>query len=344
MIFSRFFLAILVFLIPACTRSPEIPVSAREAADRIQELYERRSGELKPQIRAHFKLRLYRSSGDSRYREDARGYAQSLRSYLEVHQSKLAQSGYIEATALRFLSKEGQSPKHQMRRRALEKHPLYPFYHRLVYLLYQSQSLGLDAQAPEFQPAMQALRAYNFRGVLMDEAIITYHAAEAANTVYYLKSLKILDMEQEFSARFRQVFMNGPDERLGRVEYENKLYGLTHIVIAASDYYQHVVPVEKFSWVLDYFSENIDMILIRAKWDVIAEVGLCFRLAGIKDHPVLTKTREAILRAFDPKQGMIPGKKNPPDLNRLEHRNILSYLLLKDWEKLYPGPDVAGTV
>lgn len=338
----RLALSALLLLISGCDTSPAPPVSADSAAGQIRDVFEARSRELKPQIRAHFKLRLYRSSGDSKYLGDIKIYAESLRDYLEVHQSKLTETGYIEAAALKFLNKEGQSPKHQMRRRALERHPLYPFYHRLAYLFYQSKSLGLDERSPEFQAVMRAIEGYDFRSVLMDEGIITYHAAEAANTVYYLKALGITDLEEPFTARFRQVFMNGPDERLGRVEYENKLYGLTHIVIAASDYYQHEVSSEKYSWVLDYFSENIDKILIRTKWDVIAEIGLCFRLAGFKEHPVIAKTRAAILRGFDAKRGMLPGKTNPPDLNKLEHRNILSYLLLKDIDRFYPGPDVIG--
>ncbi|HLF30302.1 MAG TPA: DUF3541 domain-containing protein [Xanthomonadales bacterium] len=333
----------LLIVTSGCVSANRPPlISAEAAAEQIKHFYETRGDELEPQKRAHFKLRLYRSSGDPKYLEDIQRYAQSLRSYLKIHNSRLSEPRYVETTALKLLNKEGPGQKHQMRRRVLERYPEFPFYHRLIYLFYQLKGLGFDVHSPLFKTSYEALQKYDFRSVLRDREIIAYYAAGAATTVYHLKSIGIADFEAEFLKYFQELFMADPDVHLGAVEYENKLYGLTHIIIAASDYYQHEVPAEEFRWVLDYFSTNINEILSRTKWDVIAEVGLCFRLAGMKNHPVISKTRGAILRGFDPEKGMIPGKMNPLDLNRLEHRNILSYLLLKDFDRFYSGPVVVG--
>ena len=51
--------------------------------------------------------------------------------------------------------------------------------------------------------------------------------------------------------------------------------------------------------IYDYFRENIDTILLRAKANVIAEVGLTFCLVGLEGDPVFEKTRLAIQASID---------------------------------------------
>ncbi|QSA20910.1 DUF3541 domain-containing protein, partial [Vibrio furnissii] len=53
-------------------------------------------------------------------------------------------------------------------------------------------------------------------------------------------------------------------------QYGNKLYGMTHIIFADSQYYQHTVSEKQYQWIYDYYRANIDTILQRAKEDIIA--------------------------------------------------------------------------
>ncbi|MEF1227379.1 DUF3541 domain-containing protein, partial [Vibrio fortis] len=120
-------------------------------------------------------------------------------------------------------------------------------------------------------------------------------------------------------------------------QFGNKIYGMTHIIFGDSEYYQHQVSEKQHQWIYDYFRENIDTILLRAKEDVIAEVGLTFLLAGLEDDPVVEKTRLAIQASIDKQQGMIPSITGDFDLEYGEHRNVLAIMLL-DWQQVNEAP------
>lgn len=112
---------------------------------------------------------------------------------------------------------------------------------------------------------------------------------------------------------------------------------MTHIIFADSEYYQHPVNEHQYQWIYDYFRSNIDTILLRAKEDVIAEVGISFLLAGLNDDPVVEKTRQAIQASINPEQGMIPSVSGDFDLVHGEHRNVLAVMLL-DWQQVNHTP------
>jgi hypothetical protein len=81
--------------------------------------------------------------------------------------------------------------------------------------------------------------------------------------------------------------------------------------------------------------------LLRAKEDIIAEVGISFLLAGLEDDPVVEKTRDAIQKALHKDKGMIPSVRGDFDLAYGEHRNVLAIMLL-DWQKVNPAPTVTS--
>ncbi|MBT2979869.1 DUF3541 domain-containing protein, partial [Vibrio anguillarum] len=102
---------------------------------------------------------------------------------------------------------------------------------------------------------------------------------------------------------FRKTYPDSADKALSTQQYGNKLYGMTHIIFADSEYYQNPIKEQQHQWIFDYFRNNIDTILLRAKEDVVAEVGITFLLAGLEKDPVVEKTRLAIQQAIDKKKG-----------------------------------------
>ena len=95
---------------------------------------------------------------------------------------------------------------------------------------------------------------------------------------------------------------------------------------------------DEFSWILDYFRDNIDDIIETKNIDILAEVGLCFKLCKVKDE-ILEKIKKVILDSFDVNLGYIPRKSG--SLEDSEHTNIIAYLFLHDFKKLYRGPDLS---
>ena len=72
----------------------------------------------------------------------------------------------------------------------------------------------------------------------------------------------------------------------------------------------------------------------------MAEVGLCFKLCQDEKNLAVEKAKEFVVSKFDKNRGFIPREENPDDLQKAEHRNAVSLLLLQDYEKLYPGPNL----
>lgn len=326
-------------MLPAAPRTPD------QIAGQILSTYEKRWNELSPRNRGHFALRIYRVSGNRRYLPQIRSYYEGVRGRLLHAAANLGNPEFIKTEATKRLAAIGSGDaKHELRAKTLEPHLEYLFHTKFLFWAYLARSWNMH-QHPDLAADWAAIEKYlksvPFETYLMDENIIRYNTPQAVNYVFFLKFLELRDLETAFTEKFRTVLMNAEDSRLSDVEFENKIYGLTHFIIAASDYYQRPADPEKYGWVLNYFSEHFDEIVRRTKIDVIAEVGLCFKLAGLEHHPAVWKSISRIVRAYDTGKGFIDSAQYPGDLNRAEHRNIVAYMLLKDYKTLHPGPDLA---
>lgn len=325
-------------MLPAAPRTPD------QIAGQILSTYENRWNELTPRNRGHFALRIYRVSGDSRYLPQIRSHYEGVRNHLLQATANLGNPEFIKTEAAKRLAAIGSGDaKHELRAKMLEPHLEFLFHTKLLFWAYLVRSWNMH-QHPDLTadwPTIEKyLKSVPFETHLMDENIIRYNAPQTVNYIFFLKFLELRDLENKFTEKFRTVLMDVEDSLLSDVEFENKIYGLTHFIIAASDYYQRTVDAEKYGWILNYFSEHFDEIIRRTKTDVIAEVGLCFKLAGLGHHPAAWKSISKVIQAYDAGKGFIDSAKHPGDLNRAEHRNIVAYMLLKDYKALYPGPDL----
>lgn len=103
-------------------------------------------------------------------------------------------------------------------------------------------------------------------------------AGQLANVVAWIKQLGGKNYSDVFINALQQVYPDNSEHLLSLQQYENKLYVLTHIILANSQYYQHPVNRDDFAWIFDYFDTHIDIIISRAKADVVAEVGIAYLL------------------------------------------------------------------
>jgi len=311
-------------------------------AKKIKKTYDQNLFKLEPRVQGHYAVRMWRITADSAYLNSILFHYLALKEQFADWANNLDSEQFRLSFADSLLSEKFKTAKGKIRKQLLEKRKEFVFASELLETAYQIHTLGMDkAQlASQFQKVRNYLGSLDFKGFLLDSQIVRYYAPQAVNYIFYLKFLGVADLEKEFGEIFKQVFRDELDSKLSEIEYENKIYGLTHFIIAASDYYQNYPPPQKYAWILDYFECSAEKIMARSKPDVIAEVGLCFKLCGKKEDRVVTLTQQKILQAFDPKQGLIPPQKGKANLNKSEHRNVLAYLLLMDFERLYPGPDL----
>lgn len=316
------------------------PRGAAQAAERIRTTYLKSLDQLSVEKQGHVILRFYRMSGDPQWLPQIQSYADYLVIRFREHARQLKTPGYAHAGGQKILKiPEHAQAKHVNRAKALEPWAEMIFATRLAFLMTQIQSFGLEeAAAPEFEEVRGYLGNLPWAAFLLNPEVIRAYASRTSNAVYYLKDLGLADLEAVYLERFREAFAKRA-EATDSVDLLNEIYGLTHIVIADAGYYQRTVDAEKFGWILDNFKARLPEIMNGTTPDVVAEVAVCFRLAGRHDDPVVKAVQAYLMERFDRFRNIIPSSRGKhKSLGRLEHRNILAYLALADYKGFYSGP------
>ena len=309
-------------------------ISPSELDKRIRQNFESRLYELPPRIQGHYGLRLYRTSGDQRYLNAVLYDYYVLVDRINAILPNLDDRDYIARQAKTLTSKISNKKRGQARRKSLRKYPEFIFY---------AKTLGYAARLDEFGIAVpaevtNALANYDFQPAFTDEVMIKAWAAQLANYAYWLQQLNIVDYTQAYKSAFLETYPDDRDGELSHWQYKNKLYGLTHLIIAASGYYQHPVSAKEFGWVLKYFTDNQQRILDSTSADVIAEVAICFLLAGQANHTLVAKIKSRLISQFSAEHSMIPSVSGKIDLAKGEHRNVLTLMLFNWPDQLTAGP------
>ncbi|MDN3629530.1 DUF3541 domain-containing protein [Vibrio lentus] len=316
--------------------------SFKQSADLIRTTYESQLYTLAAFKEGHYGLRMYRQTLDDKYSaavwSDMARVASKLSGLSNDVQTMEQIVLYSEK---RVASYVGDNDERSVRRYNITKH-------MPEYLYLGVDLLGSMARANEYglehkndAKLREIIRRYDFSRYVTNEDMVKAWAAQLANQVYWLRQLGEQDVVDEFVETFKKAYPDSQDRKLSSQQYGNKLYGMTHVIFGDSEYYQHQVSEQEHQWIYDYFRENIDTILLRAKEDVIAEVGLTFLLAGLEDDPVVEKTRLAIQASIDKDHGMIPSITGDFDLEYGEHRNVLAIMLL-DWQQVNEAPTLKG--
>lgn len=316
--------------------------SFKQSADLIRHTYESQLYTLPAFKEGHYGLRMYRQTLDDKYAaavwsDMARVASKLSRLSNDVH----TMEQIVLYSEKRVASYVGDDDERSVRRYNITKH-------MPEYLYLGVDLLGSMARANEYglehkndAKLREIIRRYDFSRYVTNEDMVKAWAAQLANQVYWLRQLGEQDVVDEFVETFKKAYPDDKDKKLSSQQFGNKIYGMTHVIFGDSEYYQHQVSEQEHQWIYDYFRENIDTILLRAKEDVIAEVGLTFLLAGLEDDPVVEKTRLAIQSSIDKKRGMIPSITGDFDLEYGEHRNVLAIMLL-DWQQVNEAPTLKG--
>ncbi|WP_423840890.1 DUF3541 domain-containing protein [Vibrio mytili] len=318
-------------------------LSYSQSAQLIKETYERELFTFSAFKEGHFGLRMYRQTLDDQYLAAIWTDMAQVASRLNyIANEVVTPEDVVLYSSQRLAQYQNKDDERSQRRYTVTKH--HP-----EYLYLGIDLLGAMARADEYglkhkndKTLRSVIQRYDFTRYATDREMIEAWAAQLANQVYWLRQLGEQDVVDDFTKAFRETYPDEKDKKLSAQQYGNKLYGMTHIIFADSQYYQKSVSETQHQWIYDYFRNNIDTILLRAKEDVIAEVGISFLLAGLENDPVVEKTRQAIRKAIDPDQGMIPSIDGDFELEYGEHRNVLAIMLL-DWQGVNQAPTTQNT-
>ena len=315
--------------------------SFQASAEQIRQTYEPQLFTLPNSRVAHWGLRMYRQTLNVRYRATIGNDLARIASRLNYFAAEVNTVEQVESYAqVRLGSYQGsRNTRAQRRFRATQTMPEYLYVIALLGAMARAEEYGLKHR--DDQKLREALRRYDFAAYATNPKMIKAWAAQMANQVYWLQQLGEQDVVEPFVAAFRRAYPDSKDASLSRLQYGNKLYGMTHIIFADSKFYQRKVSEAQHQWIFDYFRANIDAILQRVKPDIVAEVGISFLLAELNDDPVVFKTRQFIQSHIDAEKGMIPSVTGGFALSSGGHRNVLAVMLL-DWRSVNEAPTVSG--
>lgn len=322
----------------ACAEEPKNPEYVA-SAERIRQHYDSNYVRLSSAAQNHYAVRMYRLTGEEYYAKQSGSEVYQITDRLDYYLENIDSKQWREARASAKMNSLRNTRRGKLRKKALQGTGDKRFALYLIYQMAKLNEYGLKHQGHDKFVAY--LKQADLYELLMSADFIHAYAAQVANYVYWLKYIGIVDWTGDLKGAFENAYPDDQDAELGKNEFNNKLYGLTHIILADSNYYQNLIDPKEHQWILDYFQARQQRIVEKSKEDVQAEVGLSFLLAGLNDHETLKAMQKAINAAVHPTKNMVLSVSGKDDLRSGEHRNVLAYALLNWPKKLHKGPNLA---
>lgn len=307
---------------------------------RILDVYASNLDKLPMKERIHFIRRAYRSTGREDFAREIERWtrertvpgikrrAQILHEV--IHEGKPFPPVKLQPTKI---------ARYRGRNVFLEKHPEVQFFRRYSMDLFQGYSCGAHKTvlSREWQGYIQDLQAFDFDSTYVDLEVLEKVSSFAVNTVIFMEKIGVdKDLHRRFIGYLRGAYLNDDltlANELDSGQFTSFVYNLTHIVIAASGFYQEWVDDHR--WIGEVFSCNIHEILTRCSDDVIAEVGLCLKLLQMEElySEAFQLVVNHLLDNYDFDVNLA-GK----NLVKREHTNAVIMVLFSDVEKWVEGP------
>jgi len=315
-------------------------------AEEIAKTFENKSYVLKFIQRCHFMVRLYRTTNKEIFLNPIVERFLMEKEEIVNDLKNLNNKKYIKKRSNELFKdlKKYHGKKSIKRMKLFSSRKEFLFYYHIIQHLYFWKVFHINESKLKsyFSKGITFLKNFmkdkDFDEFFFSDSMIKYFGTQLVNCVYYLKFLGITNITKKFTKRFREVFSDGKDNELDDYLYKNKIYGLTHFIIAGTNYYQRHSSVKEFKWVISYFKKNIKTILKKTDPDISSEVGLCFKLCKYNPRKELDMVRKYAMKHFNKKLGYIPRAKG--GMNASEHTAAVSYLFLSNFKKLYKGPDI----
>tara|TARA_R110002033_G_scaffold43159_2_gene84662 strand:- start:1592 stop:2656 length:1065 start_codon:yes stop_codon:yes gene_type:complete len=292
---------------------------------------------LPPRVQGHYAIRQFRMTGETKYANGSLIDLLTIAERQAYYSCNLDKPGFIKSESQIEVDKLGKGPRGIARKEAIAPYPNFMLYSDVL-LRYGSRVDEFGFTGPCHDLMIKTLKNANLEPALTDKKMIRAWAAQLINYVYWAKQVGVGDYYEAYKKAFINTYPDSNDAKLKKSQYKNKVYGMTHFIFSASEYYQHSVDPKEYQWILNYFEKNIDRILTDTTEDIITEVGISFLITGNGDNPVVDKVKKHVIAAYDPKLMMIPSPHGKAELSSGEHRNVLAMMLL-DWpETLHKGP------
>ena len=313
---------------------------------KILNTYTKNATLISPEKEFHFFLRAYKASGNSRYREVlSRGIKENKLPRLKKEIVAIANSSSLKKPEISPKRPGINNERNRRRQLLYSKYPLLPLFHDLTNSLFFFQKLGLDQAFPElFNQGIAHLKNHlSIAPLLLTEETFLIDSSYGANTLFHLRFLGVVDVTKEYLVLAKKTFVEGfyaTPEILSDEDLYSAFYTLTHIVIAASDFYRQT-PHENFSWIFEYLEKHRSLALEKLSLDIQFEIALCFKIMNFQDRFSIAYQEYLthIQTVF-----FLDTQAPLEYLEKKEHTASIALLLFSPSSTFFPDPDLSKEI
>lgn len=311
-----------------------------DLSKKIIAAYEKNVFWLSPYELGHFFTRAYKITGDKKY--------ENILSYFMLLNNPNAIETFLDSIKKRGFEYQAEKSKLSSSLRIRER---YLYYQRnpkvklyldvLQYLIYVNKfNLGnIFIPSKKKKSLLNILKKEDFERLFLNKEAIETNGSYVFNVLSMLKELGVHDLTKKASLILKNIYFDEKSllkKNLTMNDSRSLLYSLTHIIISDTLYYER--SCRKYDWIIEFFSKNLQFIIKNSTTDLLAEIGLCFKLCKKETifHKEFLKIKRIIYSDFSFKN--ITNRKM---LVEKEHTNSIIALLFSTNLKFFPGPDLS---
>jgi len=195
---------------------------------------------LPPRVQGHYAIRQFRMTGEPKYANGSLIDLLTIAERQAYYSCNLDKPGFIKSESKTEADKLGSGPRAIARKEAIAPYPNFMLYTDVL-LRYASRVDEFGFTGPCHDLMIKTLKNANLEPAFTDTKMIKAWAAQLINYVYWAKQIGVGDYYQAYKQAFIKTYPDSNDDKLKKGQYKNKVYGMTHFIFSASEYYQHPV-------------------------------------------------------------------------------------------------------
>lgn len=180
------------------------------------------------------------------------------------------------------------------------------------------------------------LKSYDWQKNFIKRNHLQINPVFFLNCIFYLKNLGIADYTEQLDSFIQNSF---PAEKVQTEELLlDQVYIYTHLIINESLFYQIYLDKntsQKYDWLFKFFDQNFLNIYRNLNLDLILEILLCYKLAGLKPPEFEAEAQKHLQSYYSTSKKMLKADAEAT-VEDMEHANILLLMYLKPPANFHP--------
>lgn len=311
----------------------------KDLSKKIIENYEKNIFWLTPYKLGHFFTRAYKITGNEKYK-NILSYFMLLNNpnTLEKFFNSIKKGKFKYQTEKNNLFSWSRTKERYLYYQRNPKAKLY--LDVLQYLIYIDKFNLWDLFIPgKKKKLINIFKKEDFEKLFLNEEVIKTNGSYVFNALVMLNKLGVCDLTEKALVILKNIYFDEKfsiKKNLTVDDFISLLYSLTHIIIADTFYYERCC--KKYDWIIKFFSRNLEFVIKNSTNDLLAEIGICFKLCKKENKfkKEFVKIKRLVYASFS-----FEKTSDKKTIVAKEHTNSIIALLFSSNSNFFHGPDLS---